>query len=328
MSAPPAKFLPDLPAFLPPAVVHLAAELQEPEAIALLSALQRREIPVRFPGETVARAIATSFVDSGPSNAADRPSSLQGGDSDLPPILLLHGFDSSVLEYRRLGPRLAAGRRVWALDLLGFGFGDRPLDLDFSQAALRAHLAAFWQQAIGRPVVLVGASMGGAAAMDFALAHPEAVERLVLLDSAGFVDKPLASRFLIQPLGRLATAFLANPTVRDRIGRKAYADPDRFATPEAYRCGALHLAMPGWAEALISFTRNGGCTISGDRIAQLSLPTLVLWGEGDRILGTALADRFAKTLPQARLVWVANCGHVPHLEQAAFTAEQILDFAA
>ena len=299
------------PDFLPATV----QDLTDAESITFAQKIQRVSVTVPFDksngGE---RAIATSHI------RADTP-------TDAPPSLLIHGFDSSLLEYRRLMPLLAEHREVWAVDLLTFGFTERPEGLTFDAAAVKAHLHQFWQTVMGgRSLILVGASMGGAVAQDFAVTYPDAVEKLVLLDSAGFVGKPLMSRFLIAPIGKLATNFLSNPKVRDGIGKKAYCDPDTWATPEAYRCGALHTTMPRWSEALISFTQQGGYTIQGDRIAQIQQPTLIFWGDRDGILGTATASKFQKTLPNHQLVWVPNCGHVPHLEQAKFTAEQMLSW--
>lgn len=291
------------PDFLPPEV-H---QLDEPESIALAQAIQR--CAIASPQE-YGSPIATSFV--------------RQGNGDIP-FLLLHGFDSSLLEFRRLLPKLSAMGEAYAVDLLGFGFTNRPLDLSYSPAEIRAHLYQFWQQCLARPVVLMGASMGGAAAMDFALTYPEAVDRLVLLDSAGFTGKPFASQWLFPPLGQLATAFLANPRVRQQIGRNAYHNP-ALATLDAYYCGALHLKMPSWSQALIRFTRAGGYPLEGDRIAAVEQPTLVLWGESDRILGTDLAQQFASTLPDGKLVWLPACGHVPHLESPDRVAEAIVDF--
>lgn len=301
----------------------MVADLTEAESIDFVRQIQRQTITVPLPYSHSLLPIETSFVAAQPvaQTASPMPS-----DTQSAPILAIHGFDSSLLEYRRLFPKLAEQRATWAIDLLGFGFTDRPEKLDFTADAIRTHLYAFWQQMIDQPVVLIGASMGGAVAMDFALTYPEAVQKLVLLDSAGFVGKPIASRFLIPPLGQLATQFLANKGVRSGIGRKAYADPDRCATEEAYRCGALHLGMPRWSEALISFTRNGGYTLPGDRIAQITQDTLIVWGDRDQILGTQNATRFQATIPNNRLVWIDHCGHVPHLEQPDATAQAIWTF--
>lgn len=296
------------PDFLPDTV----QDFTDAESITFAQQIQRVSVTVPF--ATGEQTIATSHLT-------------QGSKTDQPPILLIHGFDSSLLEYRRLLPLLAEQREVWAVDLLTFGFTERPEGFTFDAAAVKAHLHGFWKTAMGgRSLILVGASMGGAVAQDFALTYPDAVEKLVLLDSAGFVGKPLASRFLVAPIGKLATNFLSNPKVRNGIGQKAYYNPTQWATPEAYRCGALHITMPQWSEALISFTQQGGYTIQGDRIAQIQQPTLVLWGDSDQILGTATAGKFAKTLPNHTLVWVADSGHVPHLEQAQFTSSQILEW--
>ena len=117
------------------------------------------------------------------------------------PYVLLHGFDSSCLEYRRLFPKLEEnGAEVYALDLLGWGFTDGLDDGigDYSPEAKCAHMYAWWKQNVNRPIVLAGASLGGAAAIEFASRHPEAVARLVLIDAQGFIDG-------IGPMGMLPT---------------------------------------------------------------------------------------------------------------------------
>jgi pimeloyl-ACP methyl ester carboxylesterase len=243
-----------------------------------------------------------------------------------PPLLLLHGFDSSVLEFRRLLPRLAQQSRTWVMDLLGFGFTERLDNLSISPMTIRQHLHAFWETQIQEPVVLVGASMGGATAIDFALAYPNAVQKLVLIDSVGYGNGPAGGKWLIEPLGYWATErFLRRPNVRQKISIKAYYDPT-FASADAQCCAALHLNCPNWSKALISFTRSGGYGSYRAHLSQLHCPVRILWGTHDRILGTRDAARLQQTIPNSELVWVPDCGHVPHLEKPAFTADQILAF--
>lgn len=260
-------------------------------------------------------AIATTYVRQSPT---------QPPADDLP-LLLLHGFDSSVLEFRRLLPLLAEHRTTWAIDLLGFGFTERRPDLPFSPAAIKTHLYYTWKTLINRPVVLVGASMGGAAAIDFALTYPEVVSHLILLNSAGYSAGPMLGKYLFSPLDRWAAGVLARPKVRQDVALKAYHDP-RFASDDAYHCGALHLTQPGWLAALAAFTRSGGYGSFKDQLKSLRPPTLILWGRSDRILGTQDALRFFQTIPHSRLVWIEASGHVPHLEQARETAKHILEF--
>jgi pimeloyl-ACP methyl ester carboxylesterase len=281
--------------------------LTEAESIAMVQAMESVSITTGLHPNT----ITTNYVQQGEGS---------------PPLLLLHGFDSSLLEFRRLLPRLAQNTQAWAIDLLGFGFTERPGTLSITPLSIREHLHHFWKTCIQQPVVLVGASMGGAAALDFALTYPELVQKLVLIDSAGCQNGPVLGRFLSDRLGYWATeGFLKKASIRQRISEKAYFDIS-YASLDAQRCAALHLNCESWAKALISFTRSGGYASFRSRLERVRCPTLVLWGECDRILGTKDAKQFEKLIPDCRLEWIPKCGHVPHLEKADVTAEAILKF--
>lgn len=290
--------------FLPPEV----AQLTEEASIALARAIQRSRLSTSISSEP----IETAYVHQG-----------EGGI----PILLLHGFDSSVFEFRRLLPQLASHHDTWIVDLLGFGFTDRPINVPFSPEAIKTHLYDFWKTKVAQPVILVGASMGGAAAIDFTLSHPDAVTKLVLIDSAGFAAGPAIGKFLVPPLGYLATQFLRQPNVRRSVSLKAYCDPS-FVTADSELCAALHLKLSRWNEALITFTKSGGYNFLSNKISQITCPTLILWGDSDQILGTKDAQRFKDAIVNSKLIWIEQCGHVPHLEKPELTAQHILEFAS
>jgi len=272
----------------------------------------------------MARAIQTVEVKT-PLITESIPTAYAAAGQGEPPLLLIHGFDSSQLEFRRLWPLLGVYRQTWAVDLLGFGFSDRALSPTLSPGAIKLHLYSFWQQMIGRPAVLVGASMGGAAAIDFALTYPEAVTALVLIDSAGFAAGPAMDKFMVPPLDSLATAFLRSPRVRRSISRQAYFNK-ALVTADSELCAALHLQAPRWKEALIIFTKSSGYNFLSNKITQISHPTLIIWGEQDRILGTKDALRFKQAISHSELVWIPECGHVPHLEKPEVTAGAITTF--
>jgi pimeloyl-ACP methyl ester carboxylesterase len=303
-----------IPEFMP----SRAAQLTEATSVAMVQGIVRSPITVPRSAGPIATA-----------NVAVAPSDGNRDATDDAPIVLLHGFDSSLLEFRRLLPLLGAVRPAWAIDLLGFGFTDRAIDpnFDFTPENIKSHLYYTWKMLVQKPMVLIGASMGGAAAIDFALTYPEAVEKLVLLDGAGFAKGPaiagLLSRF--PAVGRVATNFLSRPNVRRQVSVKAYFDP-AFVTEDAAICASLHLDMPGWSDALIRFTCSGGYNFLADKIGQVTQPTLVLWGRHDRILGTKDASRFERVLPDGKLIWIENCGHVPQLEQPEVTAAAIGQF--
>ncbi|MEO3706256.1 alpha/beta fold hydrolase [Trichormus azollae] len=291
------------PSFLPAVV----GQLSEPTSIALAQSIQSQAIATPLSPE----AITTTYVHQG-----------SGGI----PILLVHGFDSSILEFRRLLPLLARKNETWAMDLLGFGFTDRQPDIAYSPVAIKTHLYFFWKTLINQPVILVGASMGGAAAIDFALTYPQVLQKLVLIDSAGLKGGSALSKLTFAPLYSLAAEFLRNPKVRNRICRNAYKNPSLISN-DALLCGDLHLKMPNWNKALIAFTKSGGYSgFKFNQLAQIRQPTLILWGDTDKILGTGDAQKFKKAIPQSQQIWIKDSGHIPHLEQPEITAQHILDF--
>jgi len=291
------------PSFLPATV----GQLTEPESIALARSIQSQAIVTPLSNQP----ITTTYVKQG-----------TGGT----PILLIHGFDSSVLEFRRLLPQLAVNNETWAVDLLGFGFTDRLAGIEFSPVAIKTHLYFFWKTLIKEPVILVGASMGGAAAIDFTLTYPEVVKKLVLIDSAGLrAGSPLA-KFMFPPVDNWATQFLRSPKVRDRVSRAAYKNPS-LVSVDASCCGGLHLEMPSWHLAIIAFTKSGGYSaFRFKKLSQIFQQTLILWGDSDKILGTTDAKRFKRAIPNSKLIWIQDAGHLPHLEQPQVTAKHILEF--
>jgi len=285
-----------------------AIALTESTSIALAQEIKLASIPTPLSKED----IATTYIHQG-----------NGGT----PILFIHGFDSSLLEFRRLIPLLAERQSTWAVDLLGFGFSQRNSSVPLNPENIKTHLYHFWKTIIKQPVILAGASMGGAAAIDFTLTYPEAVKNLVLLDSAGLAKQPAIGKFMFSPIDSFATGFLSNPKVRQSISQAAYFDKS-FASLDAQACAALHLKCPDWNKSLIAFTKSGGYGSFASQISDIKQQTLILWGRQDKILGTKDAEKFAKAISNSKLVWIDNCGHVPHLEKPKVTAQAILDFVS
>lgn len=282
-----------------------ASNLTESTSIAIAKQIQQTAIATPLSEKDV----VTTYVNQG-----------SGGT----PILLIHGFDSSLLEFRRLLPILAKHYSTYAVDLLGFGFTQRNLAIPLNPENLKIHLYHFWQTVIKQPVMLVGASMGGAAAIDFTLEYPDVVEKLILLDSAGLAKQPAIGKFMFPPLDTLATEFLRNSKIRQSISRAAYFNKS-FASEDAQTCAALHLQCSNWHKSLISFTKSGGYGSFIAEISQIQQPTLIIWGKQDKILGIKDAAKFEQAIPHSKLVWINDCGHVPHLEQPDATAKEILN---
>mmetsp|Transcript_22976 Transcript_22976/g.32157 ORF Transcript_22976/g.32157 Transcript_22976/m.32157 type:complete len:395 (+) Transcript_22976:133-1317(+) len=251
-----------------------------------------------------------------------------GGKKSLP-LVLVHGFDSSCLEYRRLGPQLAArGIDVYAVDILGWGFTQLDNISTFSAAAKVEALEGFVKTVLGEnaSVCVGGASLGGAAAIELASANPDICKGLILLDAQGFVDGVGPMAALPKPLAQLGVQVLKSYPLRSSANQMSYFDTEKYATEDAIKIGRLHCVREGWDDALVSFMLSGGFSPS-KKVATIEAPSLVMWGRQDGILdGEEFANKFVETLLNASLRWIEECGHVPHLEQPSETADVISDF--
>jgi pimeloyl-ACP methyl ester carboxylesterase len=294
------------PDFLP----FSTCEIRDADAISLLQQLQRQVIQPAF--EVGAAEIPTCYVHADPNQ------------SHSAPIVLLPGFDSSLLEFQRLFPRLATERETWAIDPLGFGFTSAPT-IAVNAQTIRQHLLSVIQNWIARPVILVGASLGGAVAIDFTLHHPDLVQSLVLIDSVGW-----SSSF---PIGQWLPATLLEFGADWLRFRKQAALNTALAIPmvdqmliDAIRCSLLHQDRPGWKEAIVSFSQSGGYINLDTQLGKLHHPTLILWGETDDVLGTRDAARFQNAITGSELIWIEKAGHVPHFDQPDTVAAHLLRF--
>ena len=115
-------------------------------------------------------------------------------------------------------------------------------------------------------------------------------------------------------LSVLGVLVLKSIPLRSMANKMAYFDKERYATEDAMRIGRLHTHLPGWTDANVAFMQSGGYAVS-TRLKDITLPSLVVWGRNDEILDPSYADKFMNVLPQAQMVWIDACGHVPALEQ-------------
>ena len=237
-----------------------------------------------------------------------------------PPLLMLHGFDSSFLEYRRLVPLLAERFQLVIPDLFGFGFSPRPSQASYGPEAVLRHLDALLARLDADvPIDVIGASMGGAVAVELARLQPERIKALLLLAPAGLTGRPMP----VPPLlDRLGAWFLSRPGVRRGLCRQAFADPDGQVGPPEEQIASLHLQCPGWAEALAAFARSGGFAGCGAPLPPQ--PLHVIWGADDRILRAPL-KRDAQTLLQHPGETFEACGHLPHIDQPQRVADRCLE---
>ena len=287
-------------------VEQAARALRDPQGRALAAAVQWWSLP-----DLVQAAPADAVA-----GAALWPVAVLGCGR---PALLLHGFDSSFLEFRRLAPLLAPRQQLFIPDLFGFGFTPRPPQARYGPEAVLAHLQAVVdgvQQRCGpEPIALIGASMGAAVAVELARRLGSRVSQLLLLAPAGLTGRPMPVPPLLDQLG---VRFLALPAVRRGLCRTAFADPEAHVGPAELEIASLHLQSPGWDLALARFARSGGFAGCGEPLPPQ--PITVLWGRQDRILRPP-QKRAALALLGERVQELEACGHLPHIDQPQQVAD-------
>lgn len=305
----------------PPFIPELVSEIGDSTALSMASRMQRAAVDV------AGRSIGTAYV--GPSEE-----DLKSYPSNSPVMVMLHGFDSSSLEHRRLHPLLSKHTPTYAVDLVGWGFTDHTPyqanpDLEVSPNLKRQHLKGFIEQVVkaqcgDRPVIVLGTSLGGAIAIDFAIHHPELCSRLALIAPQAFIDGIGPMSTMPKFLATLGVKVLRAEWLRQAANQVSYFNKDAMATRDALLVGRLHTHLPGWQEANVAYMQSGGYSIS-QRLPEVQVPALVMWGRNDEVLDPKLYADKVSNIPTARLLWVEKCGHVPHLEHPEFVARTLVE---
>ncbi|CAN1314087.1 Uncharacterized hydrolase YugF [Linum perenne] len=246
--------------------------------------------------------------------------------SNATPLVLLHGFDSSCLEWRYTFPQLeAAGLEAWAVDVLGWGFSD----LGFSSVLLLFHSVVYelqlWKSHIRRPVILVGPSLGAAIAIDFAAHHPEAVEKLVLIDASVYAEGTGDLAKLPRIVAYAGVSLLKSVLLRLFVNIIAFNGLPFDTSIDWMKIGRLHCMYSWWEDATVDFMISGGYNVAS-LIPKVNQKTLIIWGEDDKIISSKLGVRLHCELPNAVIRQIPNCGHIPHVEKPESVAKLIEEF--
>ncbi len=242
-----------------------------------------------------------------------------GGEGE--PILLLHGFDSSFLEFRRIYQSLKRNFQVIVPDLLGFGFTPRNASLEYNPSKIISHLIDILETLqIKSNLKIIGASMGGSTALKLAFEIPNLVEKIILLSPAGLFGEPKKIPF---PLNQIGASFLGLPQVRKSLCRQAFAYPDKCVGEMEEQIASIHLGCRGWRNSLASFAKSGG--FSGTYKYIQNIPIKTLCGENDRILGKKEIKNIKK-IEKLNFVGLRNCGHLPHIDLPSLSDKIIQDY--
>jgi len=248
----------------------------------------------------------------------------ESGDPAAPPVVLLHGIGRSLEDWDAQHPLLATGHRVISIDLPGFGLSQRmpaPTTLPVLSDGVWATLDALGET---RPVHLMGNSLGGAVSMQMLVDDPARVSTLTLVNSAGFgKEVTFALRMLAIPgLGRRLLHRIDRISA-PRLERTLFADR-AMVTPERVAMAIKLSRQPDFAAVYLEIARAlGGFRGIAPRwrsellprVARHAKPTLVVWGDRDRILPMAHLAAARSAFPEASWHLFPGTGHMPQIER-------------
>jgi len=253
----------------------------------------------------------------------------EGPRDDPVPIVLLHGTSASLHTWEGWTRELTRERRVIRFDLPGFGLtGPSPDGIYTVESYVDTVLAVADRLGVQR-FVLAGNSLGGYVAWATAVLHPERVERLVLVDAAGYPFQsqsvPLAFRIARTPILNVLMRDVLPRGVVERSLRDVYGDPTRVTPDLVDRYFDLATRAGNRAALVARFDQTKPGSLA-DRVPEIQVPTLILWGGKDRLIPLEFGERFARDIHGSRLVVFDALGHVPHEEDPAHTVAAVLPF--
>lgn len=259
----------------------------------------------------------------------------------MKPLILLHGFGTSIGHWRQNLAVLAEHHTVYALDMLGFGASEKA-PVSYKVDLWVEQVYEFWRTFIRQPVVLVGNSIGSLVTLAAAAAHPDMVQGIVMLSlpdpsvreeampaflrpAIAALENLVASPPLLKTLFRV----VRRPGVVRRWAGLAYANPNAV-TDELVDILVGPAQDRGSAQAFCAILKAMTSAQFGPSVKvvlpTLKIPMLLIWGQQDRMVPPAFARKFTEYNPNLQLLTLDNAGHCPHDESPEQVNQAILDW--
>ena len=255
----------------------------------------------------------------------------ENGDPGRPLLVLLHGFGDSYTSWEGWVRELKGRFHVVSLDFPGHGLTRAPNGYLLGSDGLADFVGAFAAKLALPKFAVAGNSMGGGAAWQLAVRHPDRVNALILVDAAGFPNEkppaeiPLAFKILQYPIGRALLRNIDNRPLIDE-GLKTDVYDKSLITPALVDRWAEFQRAPGHRAILMAFNPRGHTQATAELLGTIKVPTLVLHGESDLLIEPASARKFAAAIPGAKLITYPQVGHLPQIEIPERSAADVAEF--
>ncbi len=251
-----------------------------------------------------------------------------------PPVILIHGFGGSMWQWEHQQHELSQHFRVLTLDLPGAGLSDKP-EIEYRPDQMLDFFVGFMDAVKVPQATLVGNSMGAGLAIGMALAHPTRVAKLVLIDGLPpQVMERLTSPSVRRALETSAPSWLVSFGNRlfgglmiESVLQEIVHDPG-LLTPAVIERSNRNRQRPGLIKPILAVKGNLPLWESGFamRIGEIAHPTLVLWGEEDRVFPIAVGEGLHQTIKGSRFIRVPKAGHIPQWERPDLVNQELITF--
>lgn len=270
---------------------------------------------------------------------------VEQGEGEGVPIVLIHGFGASAFHWRYNIPELAKKYKVYAIDLLGFGWSEKAL-VEYDALVWRDQITDFLKEIVKEPAIVVGNSLGGFTALMTAEGLPEQVAGVVLLNSAGQFgngkaeknksEESVSQKLILNPLKtffqRVVLGFLfwqaKQPARIQSVLKSVYINPsnvDDYLVESITRPADDPNAGEVYYRLMSRFMSNQSKYTLDSVLSKLSCPLLLVWGDLDPWMGPAKAIRIKEFYPNTSLVNL-QAGHCPHDEVPELVNKALLDW--
>ena len=297
--------------------------------ITLIIVFSQKDIPLNKLKEKYTNSYS-SFIDIRGTNVHYRD---EGIYNDSIPIILIHGTGSSLHSYDIWTKSLKKTNRVIRMDLPAFGLTGPFLKKDYSISNYTTFLVEFLESLNITQCILMGNSLGGEIAWRFAVKEPKIAKKLILIDPAGYPVKsksvPIAFKLAKVPiLNKLLTYITPRFLVRSSV-ENVYFDKSKVSDSLVNRYFDLTLRK-GNREAIIDrlkvSTTLTNRTNTHSSVKKIKQPTLIIWGNNDRLIPVENAYKFKNDIANSKLIVMQETGHVPMEEKPLESLKHVTDF--
>lgn len=251
----------------------------------------------------------------------------EGNPQDAVPVVLLHGNASNLMAWDGWTAELKKEHRVIRLDIPGFGLTGPSAAGDHSTAGLVGFLDKFLSKLNVSKCYLAGNSMGGKLSWEYALAHPEKIEKLILVDASGYPSErgiPLPFKLARTPIVNKLLLWVTPRSLIEKSLKEVYFD-DSKVTDELVT-QYFEMALREGNRAAFVARANAADTNNYQRIGEIKAPVLVLWGAEDAWTPADDAKKFEHDLPNDKVIVYKDLGHMPMLEDPVTTVKDAAEF--